>query len=49
MGKPSFTALQEQLDEALTRKLAQTHDLFLPAQEYIRQWGYRVDKNGTVP
>ncbi len=49
VGKPAFTPLQKQLDEALTRKLAQTHDRFLPAKEYIRQWGYKVDSNGTVP
>jgi hypothetical protein len=29
--------------------LEQAHDAFLPADAYIRKWGYHVDANGTVP
>ncbi len=49
VGTPGSGALQRKLDAILDRKLAQAHDQFLPAQEYISKWGYRVDKDGTVP
>ena len=49
VGKPSHAALQAELETTLTRKLAAAHDEFLPADAYIRKWGYTVDKNGTVP
>jgi hypothetical protein len=33
----------------LTRKLKTSGDEFLPAEAYIKKWGYNVDDNGTVP
>ena len=41
--------LQKELDSLLKRKLKKNNDKFLPAEEYIRKWGYLVDENGTVP
>jgi arylsulfatase A-like enzyme len=49
IGKPDYLSLQEKLDLQLRRKLAEQHDAFLPGPEYIRQWGYKVDREGTVP
>ena len=48
-GRSEHEALQERLDEVLKNKLAETNDAFLPGIEYIRKWGYKVSKNGTVP
>lgn len=45
---PAHQKLQIQLDEVLQRKLRERGDAFLPGPEYIRQWGYTVDANGTV-
>lgn len=45
----SDPALQERLETMLKQKLADTDDEFLPGDEYILKWGYRVDENGTVP
>src|SRR5262249_43999692 len=42
---PESASLQKKLDEILKRKLAEAHDQFLPAEEYIRKWGYTVDVN----
>ena len=33
----------------LTRKLKERADEFRPGEDYIKQRGYTVDKNGTVP
>jgi arylsulfatase A-like enzyme len=49
VGKPGCAALQAELEATLRRKLAQAHDQFLPAQEYLRKWGYAVDQDGTAP
>jgi hypothetical protein len=49
IGHPDTYKLQKKLDSILRRKLAKTHDQFLPAEEYVRIWGYTVDKEGTVP
>jgi len=43
----------QQLKDALEMKLVQllhkTKDKFLPGKEYIKKWGYLIDKTGTVP
>jgi len=49
VGLPDSRKLQKQLDAKLNRKLAEAHDQFLPADEYIQKWGYQVGKDGTVP
>jgi arylsulfatase A-like enzyme len=41
--------LQAKLDGILQRKLREEHDAFLPGDEYIRKWGWKVDANGTAP
>ncbi len=33
----------------LTCKLKERGDEFRPGPDYIRQWGYTVNANGTVP
>lgn len=49
VNQPGAAKLQARLDALLARKLRETHDRFLPADAYIKQWGYRVDATGTVP
>jgi arylsulfatase A-like enzyme len=49
VGAPGCAAIQVKLEATLKRKLTEAHDQFLPANEYIRKWGYVVDKDGTVP
>jgi len=49
VGNPSFSGLQNDIDALLTQKLKETGDEFLPGMEYVRQWGYPVDKRETVP
>jgi len=46
---PKQARLQARLEAVLTRKLKERHDAFLPGEAYIKQWGYKVDANGTVP
>jgi arylsulfatase A-like enzyme len=45
----AHSALQAEMEALLRRKLAERRDEFRPAAEYIAQWGYEVDANGTVP
>jgi arylsulfatase A-like enzyme len=49
VGLPSSATVQKKLDDLLRRKLAEAHDEFLPAEDYIQRWGYTVDANSTVP
>ena len=49
LGTRGSAGLQQRLEAILDRKLAEAHDEFLPAEEYIRKWGYTVDGEGTVP
>lgn len=49
VNDPAHEAVQTELEGLLQRKLAETKDDFLPADAYIAQWGYTVDKDGTVP
>ncbi len=48
-NQPKQARLQAKLDAVLARKLKERHDEFLPGEAYIKQWGYKVDANGTVP
>jgi hypothetical protein len=48
-NSPSHAKEQKKLDQILNRKLRQQHDRFLSSDDYIGQWGYQVDANGTVP
>ncbi|MBN1816852.1 MAG: sulfatase [Sedimentisphaerales bacterium] len=49
VDKPEFTDLQKELDSVLQHKLKEIHDDFRPGRDYIQQWGWTVDENGTVP
>lgn len=40
--------LQAQMEKLLSKKLAETGDMFAEGMEYVRLWNYKVDKNGTV-
>jgi arylsulfatase A-like enzyme len=48
-GRPEHADLQGQLDALLNLKLAEAHDDFRPAGEYIAKWGYKTDRTGTIP
>jgi hypothetical protein len=48
-NKPEYARVQKQMEAILARKLKETNDQFLSGPEYIKKWGYTVDKNGTVP
>ena len=41
--------LQADLDAKLNAKLRELGDEFLPADEYLKRWGYVVNETGTVP
>lgn len=47
-GHAGVSRLQTHLDAILSRKLDETRDAFLPADAYIKKWGYVTDKTGTV-
>jgi hypothetical protein len=49
IGQPAYADLQANLDSQLKAKLAQQHDDFLPAADYITKWHYMVDATGTIP
>ena len=46
---PGSLPVRQKLDALLDRKLEASGDAFLPGMDYIEQWGYTVDENGTVP
>ncbi len=48
VGKPGSADLQRKLEAVLKRKLAETRDEFLPGTAYIKKWGYKVNRSGTV-
>lgn len=49
IDQSEYSALQKELEAQLQEKLRERGDNFLPGMDYIRQWGYEVDENGTVP
>jgi arylsulfatase A-like enzyme len=49
VGNPEFAELQSEQDELLKRKLAEQRDEFLPGEEYVAKWGYKLNARGTVP
>ena len=46
---PLNAALRLELDTVLMRKLKERNDNFLPGEDYIRKWEYKVNANGTMP
>ena len=49
VDRPGSLPMRQKLDALLDRMLGESGDAFLPGMDYIEQWGYRVDDNGTVP
>jgi arylsulfatase A-like enzyme len=49
VNQPHAAQWQADLDQMLKARLRQTHDNFLPAGDYVKQRGYRVNADGTVP
>lgn len=49
IGAAAAASLQSDLDKILQGKLRAAKDSFLPAADYVRQWNYTVNANGTVP
>jgi arylsulfatase A-like enzyme len=49
VNHPDQASRQAELETTLARKLKASGDAFLPADIYIKQWGYTVNANGTVP
>ena len=41
--------LKKHLDNKLMRMLDDIGDHFLPSEEYIKKWNYKVNKHGTIP
>jgi arylsulfatase A-like enzyme len=48
---PSAAPIQATLDQLLHQKLQAAHDEFLPAEDYLKKWGYasQVNANDTLP
>ena len=49
VNKPECANIQAELEVILKRKLKEQGDDFLPAADYIKKWGYKVNANGTAP
>ena len=49
IDNPDHADLRNELDTWLQRRLDALNDEFLPGIDYINQWGYPIDKGGTVP
>jgi hypothetical protein len=49
VGTPEAATVLEKLEARLSAKLKEREDEFRPGKEYIKQWGYTVDGNGTIP
>lgn len=49
VNRPEYANVQARLESALKGKLRERRDEFLPGEAYLKQWGYKVNVNGTVP
>jgi arylsulfatase A-like enzyme len=49
INDPGVTELRMELETKLADELKRLNDGFLPGNEYIKKWGYKVDETGTVP
>ena len=49
VNSPQAASLQADLDAKLNAKLKEHGDQFKHGTEYIKKWGYKVSKNGTIP
>ncbi len=48
-GRTEHAELQAHLESLLKKELEHANDQFLSGPEYIKQWNYAVDENGTMP
>jgi arylsulfatase A-like enzyme len=49
VGEDEAAAKQSELDTLLHTKLQETQDAFLSGMDYVKEWGYVVDADGTAP
>ena len=49
VSSPETASLLENLEEILASKLMERKDEFMHGSVYIKNWGYNVDKTGTIP
>jgi len=49
INQAEHAAVQASLDSLLKEQLQRCHDEFLPGEQYVKRWGYKTDKSGTVP
>jgi arylsulfatase A-like enzyme len=49
VDSPESASVLEKLEAMLALKLKERGDEFLPGEEYIKQWGYPVNAQGTIP
>ena len=49
VDQPATTSVQAELRQRLHALLRARGDEFLSGMDYVRQWGYTVDEDGTVP
>ncbi|WP_430427077.1 sulfatase family protein [Maribacter litoralis] len=49
VGNEGAAAIQDDMEKILSERLKATGDEFLPGLNYIKKWGYPIDKTGTVP
>jgi len=48
LGKPQYAALLRELEGRLQAQLRKIGDEFLPAQHYIKMWGFEIAKHGSI-
>jgi len=49
VGSPAHAELQRELESKLQAKLRKTDDAFKPKEEYLKEWGYELNKKGNIP
>jgi hypothetical protein len=49
VGHADAAEIQMSLDHLLQERLKAAKDEFLPAEQYIQKWGYKVNSTGTLP
>jgi len=48
VGDPASADLVKDLDAKLSAKLKQTGDAFLPGEDYLKMFGYKVNRRGII-
>ncbi len=49
VNQPEYKGLQQDLHGKMQALLEQTNDQFEPGMNYVKRWGYVVDKGETIP